>query len=201
MQRIFLRSVFFGAAACTGLLAVLAVVYGSQWKPGGAARVGLFFGLLSMGAFRAGLRVSNSVETNKALFDGLQTLAEHYRVNQLQRLQGAPAAGNPYTSLSHGELIEVIASIDPEKVPQRAAELKLAIKQRVEAAYLPDGRLIPARLRGVTRTPAPTGTACANHAESSATLCCTRCGSFVCDACAGRGGYCAKCFDVELAKG
>ncbi len=123
-------------------------------------------------------------------------LREIYISRQLARTAQGDFTG--YAIISNSELLGVAENIKPELAPERTAQLLAAIKHRIEASYLPDGRLLPARLRNSLATPAPEGSQCQAH-STGPTLICSRCGTFFCSACASPvKSHCAPCFEPAL---
>lgn len=196
-------------AAALGLRAVAALfmVFGVFSQPGDGVGGRLWAVLnlvVSAGLCVAFVKLSRfivSIRTPLEDLTGLGQLRLAYVERRLDlRVPSTPEAG-PYATTSDDELADVLNRLDAARFPERAAQALDAIKRRVEQAYLPDGRLLPPALRGLTPLPAPGATCCAVHPSAAAVVTCRRCGSFVCAACSQSDHvHCERCLDVLVPR-
>lgn len=102
--------------------------------------------------------------------------------------------------------IIVVLKITPTHVvlsiPSELAARALGGEPAVESQRLRAVAMKALRRDALATTGAPGGSSCATHAQTSATWCCGRCGSFFCEACAEHPSpagkpVCAKCFGVR----
>lgn len=196
-------------AAAMGLRAVVALlmVFGAFAQPGDGAGARLGAGLtllVSAGLCVAFVKLSRFVVSTRTPLEdltGLGQLRLTYVERRLDlRATSTPETG-PYATTSDDELADVLTRLDAARFPEREAQALDAIKRRVEQAYLPDGRLLPAALRGLAPLPAPGANCCAVHPSAAAVVTCRRCGSFVCAACSQSDHvHCERCLDVLVPR-
>ena len=134
-------------------------------------------------------------------FSALDTLYSFYSLNHLRERPATIVSENPYVALSDAQLEDVVRNVGRSAPKERVAALLSVVKQRVELAFLPDGRPLPREVRTRAPTPAAPGSVCHLHAEHPASIVCPRCGAFCCSTCAEGRSYCRHCVDALLPPG
>jgi len=176
MRRLFLQALWLVAGLVAAAFTVLAAL---RLFIGGCDPLRKLWQIVEIPLFGAGTlyllgRMRRVPATKQPLIafalerlDGLSDLRRLYLELRLASHPGGLVSPS-YASASNSDLLGVAENINPTLAPERAAELFNAIKQRVEAAYLPDGRLLPSALRAAERVVPPEGTLCAAHPTDAA---------------------------------
>ena len=209
-----LRSLFFVAIVVSGLLSLagFGLLIFALLDGGAGLRALLWIPQALLFAYAAGRSYTAFKKAVKAppaegelrrevmaRATGLASLWNFYAAYDLARLAPSSLDGNPYKDFTTAELSNVTLAIKPAAAKERFGQLCQVVKQRVEQAFLADGRIIPARLLNVAVVPAPAGATCSVH-STAATIVCARCGTFLCGACTSRTArHCVPCTELELA--